>query len=108
MEGWLLADYRDHGGWLGPILLMGVTDPLGHQHFPALLHVPTVLLAAVALSICLVIFARAGHTWRLLIIFCTDALHRHYRRFTGPAEDSLPRPEARLLGQSHDLQAGHR
>ena len=56
-------------GW-GSILLMGVTDPLGgiNTLFP-LFGIANQLLAAVALSICLVIFARAGHTWRLLIIF---------------------------------------
>ena len=60
-------------GW-GSILLMGVTDPLGgiNTLFP-LFGIANQLLAAVALSICLVVFARAGHKWRLLIIFvvCT-------------------------------------
>ena len=56
-------------GW-GSILLMGVTDPLGgiNTLFP-LFGIANQLLAAVALSICLVVFARAGHKWRLLIIF---------------------------------------
>ncbi|WP_445439695.1 carbon starvation CstA family protein [Cutibacterium sp. V947] len=56
-------------GW-GSILLMGVNDPLGgiNTLFP-LFGIANQLLAAVALSICLVVFARAGHTWRLLIIF---------------------------------------
>ena len=56
-------------GW-GSILLMGVNDPLGgiNTLFP-LFGIANQLLAAVALSICLVVFARAGHKWRLLIIF---------------------------------------
>ena len=73
---------RDHswkvGSWLttaimvagwGSILLMGVNDPLGgiNTLFP-LFGIANQLLAAVALSICLVVFARKGHTWRLLII----------------------------------------
>lgn len=73
---------RDHswkvGSWLttaimvagwGSILLMGVADPLGgiNTLFP-LFGIANQLLAAVALSICLVVFARKGHTWRLLII----------------------------------------
>jgi len=73
---------RDHswkvGSWLttaimvagwGSILLMGVADPLGgiNTLFP-LCGIANQLLAAVALSICLVVFARKGHTWRLLII----------------------------------------
>ncbi len=55
-------------GW-GSILVMGVNDPLGgiNTLFP-LFGIANQLLAAVALSICLVIFARKGHTWTLLII----------------------------------------
>lgn len=55
-------------GW-GSILLMGVYDPLGgiNTLFP-LFGIANQLLAAVALSICLVVFARKGQTWRLLII----------------------------------------
>ncbi|MCS6712117.1 carbon starvation protein A [Brachybacterium sp. EF45031] len=55
-------------GW-GSILYMGVTDPLGgiNTLFP-LFGIANQLLAAVALSICLVIFARKGHRWTLLII----------------------------------------
>lgn len=70
MEGWLLADYRDHGGWLGLDSAHGRHRPVGgiNTLFP-LFGIANQLLAAVALSICLVIFARAGHTWRLLIIF---------------------------------------
>lgn len=47
-----------------------LSDALGgiNTLFP-LFGIANQLLAAVALSICLVIFARAGHTWRLLIIF---------------------------------------
>ncbi|AOZ73459.1 carbon starvation protein A [Boudabousia tangfeifanii] len=56
-------------GW-GSILLMGVYDPLGgiNTLFP-LFGIANQLLAAVALSICLVVFARKGYTWKLLIIF---------------------------------------
>ena len=55
-------------GW-GSILLMGVMDPLGgiNTLFP-LFGIANQLLAAVALSICLVVFARKGHRWILLAI----------------------------------------
>lgn len=55
-------------GW-GSILLMGVMDPLGgiNTLFP-LFGIANQLLAAVALSICLVVFARKGHRWILLTI----------------------------------------
>ena len=55
-------------GW-GSILVMGVNDPLGgiNTLFP-LFGIANQLLAAVALSICLLIFARKGYTWQLLII----------------------------------------
>jgi carbon starvation protein len=55
-------------GW-GSILLMGVLDPLGgiNTLFP-LFGIANQLLAAVALSICLVIFARKGRRWTLLAI----------------------------------------
>ncbi|WP_347349468.1 carbon starvation CstA family protein [Nigerium sp.] len=55
-------------GW-GSILLLGVTDPLGgiNTFFP-LFGVANQLLAAVALAICLTIFARRGYKWPLLII----------------------------------------
>ena len=55
-------------GW-GSILIMGVTDPLGgiNTLFP-LFGIANQLLAALALSICLVVFARKGHTWSLLMI----------------------------------------
>jgi carbon starvation protein len=55
-------------GW-GSILLMGVLDPLGgiNTLFP-LFGIANQLLAAVALSICLVVFARKGLRWVLLAI----------------------------------------
>ena len=55
-------------GW-GSILLMGVLDPLGgiNTLFP-LFGIANQLLAAVALSICLVVFARKGRRWTLLAI----------------------------------------
>ena len=55
-------------GW-GSILLLGVTDPLGgiNTFFP-LFGVANQLLAAIALAVCLTIFARRGRTWTLLII----------------------------------------
>jgi len=55
-------------GW-GSILLMGVLDPLGgiNTLFP-LFGIANQLLAAVALSICLVIFARKGRRWALLAV----------------------------------------
>lgn len=55
-------------GW-GSILVMGVNDPLGgiNTLFP-LFGIANQLLAAVALSICMVIFARKGKKWTLLII----------------------------------------
>lgn len=55
-------------GW-GSILVMGVNDPLGgiNTLFP-LFGIANQLLAAVALSICLLIFARKGYTWQLLLI----------------------------------------
>ncbi len=55
-------------GW-GSILIMGVTDPLGgiNTLFP-LFGIANQLLAALALSICLVIFARKGARKTLLII----------------------------------------
>ncbi len=55
-------------GW-GSILVMGVNDPLGgiNTLFP-LFGIANQLLAAVALSICMVVFARRGARWTLLII----------------------------------------
>jgi len=55
-------------GW-GSILYMGVNDPLGgiNTLFP-LFGIANQLLAAIALSICMVVFARKGRTWSLLII----------------------------------------
>ena len=55
-------------GW-GSILVMGVNDPLGgiNTLFP-LFGIANQLLAAIALSICLVVFARKGRRWTLLII----------------------------------------
>ena len=55
-------------GW-GSILVMGVNDPLGgiNTLFP-LFGIANQLLAAVALSICMVIFARKGKKWSLLIV----------------------------------------
>lgn len=55
-------------GW-GSILLMGVMDPLGgiNTLFP-LFGIANQLLAAIALAICLVVFARKGRRWSLLII----------------------------------------
>ncbi|WP_197671765.1 carbon starvation CstA family protein [Devriesea agamarum] len=55
-------------GW-GSILVMGVNDPLGgiNTLFP-LFGIANQLLAAVALSICMVIFARKGRRWLLLIV----------------------------------------
>ncbi len=55
-------------GW-GSILLMGVLDPLGgiNTLFP-LFGIANQLLAAIALAICLVVFARKGRRWSLLII----------------------------------------
>lgn len=55
-------------GW-GSILYMGVNDPLGgiNTLFP-LFGIANQLLAAVALSVCLVVFARKGHRWSLLMI----------------------------------------
>lgn len=55
-------------GW-GSILVMGVNDPLGgiNTLFP-LFGIANQLLAAVALSICMVIFARKGKRWSLLIV----------------------------------------
>ncbi|WP_130866695.1 carbon starvation CstA family protein [Acidipropionibacterium timonense] len=71
-HSWTLGSWLMTGimvaGW-GSILLMGVTDPLGgiNTLFP-LFGIANQLLAAVALSICLVVFARKGHRWRLLVI----------------------------------------
>ncbi len=55
-------------GW-GAILLLGVTDPLGgiNTFFP-LFGVANQLLAAVALAVCMTIFARRGRRWALLIV----------------------------------------
>lgn len=55
-------------GW-GSILVMGVNDPLGgiNTLFP-LFGIANQLLAAVALAVCLVIFARKGRKGTLLII----------------------------------------
>ena len=55
-------------GW-GSILLLGVTDPLGgiNTFFP-LFGVANQLLAAIALAVCLTIFARRGRKWMLLIV----------------------------------------
>ncbi len=55
-------------GW-GAILLLGVTDPLGgiNTFFP-LFGVANQLLAALALAVCLTIFARRGRKWALLIV----------------------------------------
>ncbi|PWH07370.1 carbon starvation protein A [Brachybacterium endophyticum] len=81
LGGWK-PRFRDHswrpGAWLttavmvagwGSILMMGVLDPLGgiNTLFP-LFGIANQLLAAVALAICLVVFARKGRTWSLLII----------------------------------------
>lgn len=74
--------FRDHswrlGAWLttavmvagwGSILMMGVLDPLGgiNTLFP-LFGIANQLLAAIALSICLVVFARKGRRRSLLVI----------------------------------------
>ncbi|MFE5775239.1 carbon starvation CstA family protein [Brachybacterium sp. NPDC056505] len=82
LGGWK-PRFRDHswrvGAWIttavmvagwGSILMMGVLDPLGgiNTLFP-LFGIANQLLAAVALAICLVVFARKGRTWSLLIIF---------------------------------------
>ncbi|WP_040158834.1 carbon starvation CstA family protein [Nigerium massiliense] len=55
-------------GW-GSILLLGITDPLGgiNTFFP-LFGVANQLLASLALAVCLLVFARRGHRWSLLIV----------------------------------------
>ena len=69
---WKVGSYLTTGlmvlGW-GSILLLGVTDPLGgiNTFFP-LFGVANQLLAATALAVCLLIFARKGRTWSLLIV----------------------------------------
>ncbi len=69
---WKVGSYLTTGlmviGW-GSILLLGVTDPLGgiNTFFP-LFGVANQLLAAIALAVCLLIFARRGRKWSLLIV----------------------------------------
>ncbi|GAB2475525.1 carbon starvation CstA family protein [Luteococcus sediminum] len=70
--GWTLGAWLTTAvmvaGW-GSILVMGVTDPLGgiNTLFP-LFGIANQLLAAIALSICTVIFARKGARGTLLVL----------------------------------------
>jgi carbon starvation protein len=69
MAGGRVAVHGDHGGRLGGILIMGVTDPLGgiNSLFP-LFGIANQLLAAIALAVCLAIAARRGTIRYLWII----------------------------------------